>query len=472
MRVLLVEDSAAIIEVLQHYSNRRNFGLVSATSVKSALEIIDDPDQDFDVALCDLKIPSQDGAIDLSIENGLEVVRRISEICPGVPVVVLSAFGTLDVARTMLLQARQQDIFGTGVALPMLQYEQKSSGTIAALSYLGETQVQIDEIGEIEVENGESLTERQRRALRIFARRRGGRIVEYRPLSGGFSGARTGLIEVRDSTGAEVARVVSKITRFDRALEEKDRYRQCIAGRLGAGSYADLNDEVLAGCGRDAGLFYSLADTYKMDLFKKVLSDDEIAAAAVRRVREDLSSWVSGVPQTSKTWLEIRRELINDAKYAVVAEKHPIVDVPDGRTLQTVWATQHGDLHGANVLVDDSGRPVLIDFGRAGQAPSVLDPLTLELSVLFHADSPLRADAWPTIEQLDSWYDLDVYLDGCPYPSYVRACREWSVAARAGSRDFYATLNAYCLRNLQYDDVNVERALQLQALAANKLNNS
>ncbi|ROP38640.1 response regulator receiver domain-containing protein [Saccharothrix texasensis] len=469
MQVLLVEDSAELIDVFQHFSSTRGFDLTIATNVKSAIKLVESVEYEFDVAVCDLKMPSQEGAIDLSLDHGLEVVRRIIEVCPGVPVVVLSAFGTIDIARHMLLQANKQDVFGTGMPEAMLQYEPKSSGASGALGFLVKFQDELDSIGDVEVINGGNLTNRQLRTLRIFARRRGGRQLEYRPLSGGLSGARTGLVTVKDGAGAQVARVVSKITRIDRALEEKDRYRQCIAGRLGAGAYADLNDEVTAGCGRTAGLFYSVAESYKLDVFAQLLADESAAALAVRRMQEEMTPWLSGMPQSPKTWVDIRRELISDEKYARVISVQDVVEVPESKSLQTFWVTQHGDLHGANSLINDSVRPVLIDFGRAGQMTSVLDPITLELSVLFHADSTYREHPWPEVAQIDSWDDLDLYLAGCPYPEYVKACREWSLSVAAGVRDLYATIDAYCLRNMQYDDVNIERARALQAFAANKL---
>ena len=58
------------------------------------------------------------------------------------------------------------------------------------------------------------------------------------------------------------------------------------------------------------------------------------------------------------------------------------------RQVQTRWCCVHGDLHGANVLARKDGECVIIDFGDVGDGPASLDPITLELSLLFHTSRP------------------------------------------------------------------------------------
>jgi hypothetical protein len=78
-----------------------------------------------------------------------------------------------------------------------------------------------------------------------------------------------------------MAHVVSKLTRLDRAKEEKERYISHISGKLGAATFADLTDEVVAACGGSAGLFYSVADTFTKDLFAVLADDAETASHGV-----------------------------------------------------------------------------------------------------------------------------------------------------------------------------------------------
>lgn len=471
MRLLLVEDNLGVVSVFRDFAATDGHVLEVVSDLDRAVERIESGPSGCDLVICDLKIPSQFGSVDAEVEHGLVTLRRLLAQWPGVPVVVVSAFGTVDVLAGMLLAAKQLDIYGSGNAIPMLRFEQKSNVT-AVIKLIMEAQAEIDQLDGIELMGGAGLEPAQRRALRIFARRRNGKTLHYRPLSGGLSGASTGLATVRSESGAQVAHVVAKLTVLENAFEERERYRSYIAGRLGAGTYADLSDEVLAGCHGGAGLFYSVADTYDQDLFT-VLGRDEVAAVrAVERVMSDTAAWTAGAPQKSTTWAQVRDLLIDSEKYNEVKTEYDVREVADGKPIQAVWAAQHGDLHGANVLVDASARPVLIDFGRTSNGPSLLDPVMLELSVLFHPDSPFRDDGWPTNAALANWNDLGSYLVGCPYPDFVRACREWASSVGAGQRDLYATVNAICLRNLRYKDVDSARALALQHWAAAMLEES
>jgi CheY-like chemotaxis protein len=467
MKILLIEDEARVRDIIRDAISPLDITLEVAACLVEANLILDSKDQDFDLAICDLKIPTITGAIDEHVDHGLSVLRRMIEIWPGVPIIVLSAFGTVDVVANMLLDARQVDIYGTGTTQPMLKFIQKAK-IIDAVAAINDSHTELQKLEQIEL-FAPSLTDTFRTALRIYARRKGGASVIYRPLAGGRSGARTGLASIRDSSGAHAANIVSKLTTFQRAIEEKLRYTDYISGRLGAATFADLSDEVAAGCGTSAGLFYSVADSFDEDLFALLRKSPQHAASAVEELRSMCSPWLSGAPQTPKNWVDIRRLLISDDDVALVEQDFDLHAIPRDRAIQTKWAVQHGDLHGSNILVNKEHRPVLIDYGRTGLATSVLDPVTLELSALFHPDSSMREESWPSIEALESWDDLDTYLDGCPYPDFIQACRTWSLNASVGRRDLYATVAAFCLRNLQYDDVDKAKALTLHNYASRQV---
>ncbi|WP_404393507.1 response regulator [Humibacillus xanthopallidus] len=470
MHVLLVEDRPSVIEIFQLACEREGVRLSVATSLSGAEAVLDKGRINADLAVCDLKIPTSHGGVDEEVAHGLSVLRRLQEECPGVPVIVLSAFGTVDVVSDMLLGARQVDLYGDGSERPMLRFWQKANikGVIQAI---GEANEQLRQIDQVEL-YAPDLSDAYRRAIRLFARRRAGSVVEYRGLAGGRSGAQTGLVTVRSQGGAQTAHAVGKLTTVSRAVEEKERYRNHIAGRLAAATYTDLSDEVMAGCGSSAGLFYSVADNFGRDIFSVLREDEQAAGAVVRTVSEVFSPWLNGVPWSDRSWLDLRRNLIADEDYEDVTRAYDVVAIHGERRVQTVWTSQHGDLHGANVLVDDSLRPVLIDYGRVGFGPSPLDAVTLELSAFMHPDSPFRHHDWPSAQDLSRWSDLEAYLAGCPYPTFVRACREWALKVRVGQRDLYCTICAFSLRNLQYGDVDKEKVLALQQYAAAQVNAS
>jgi hypothetical protein len=107
------------------------------------------------------------------------------------------------------------------------------------------------------------------------------------------------------------------------------------------------------------------------------------------------------------------------------------------------YCCQHRDLHGVNVLIRDGEIPLIIDYGEVEQAPACLDPLVLELSLLFHPGCTQVRNAWPSEAQSLAWHSLDAYVDGVPISPFVRACREWAFAVEPLDKAVYATAYAY-----------------------------
>ena len=130
------------------------------------------------------------------------------------------------------------------------------------------------------------------------------------------------------------------------------------------------------------------------------------------------------------------------------------------------WVWSHADLHGGNVLVKPTGQPLLIDYGDVGPGPSPMDPVTLELSLVFHPDSSAASSGWPTTDQCRAWANLDQFVAGCPFESFVRACRDWAFeSANVGERVVYAVAYAYALRQLKYPGTDSLKALAIAEAA-------
>jgi two-component system response regulator AtoC len=85
--VLIVDDDQSMVETLSKAMARRGFVVTASTSAVEALKLLDE--QDFDVVVTDLHM---DGM------NGLALCERIVANRPDVPVVVITAFGSLDTA--------------------------------------------------------------------------------------------------------------------------------------------------------------------------------------------------------------------------------------------------------------------------------------------------------------------------------------------------------------------------------------
>ena len=155
--------------------------------------------------------------------------------------------------------------------------------------------------------------------------------------------------------------------------------------------------------------------------------------------------------------------MLSDDDLNGVLEKYPInwaVDF-EASQIQTRWACIHGDLHGSNVLISTNGlSAVLIDYGDVRDGPASLDPVTLELSLLFHPQG-LGTGEWPSLERARQWGSIGDYLEGCPAAEFIYECREWAGRVAAGNREIAASAYSYLIRQLKYDDTNKDLALAL-----------
>jgi DNA-binding NtrC family response regulator len=95
--ILLIEDEAAIRRVLSKIlqEESKNYKVTEAVDGLEGVELV--RDNDYDLVLCDIKMPKMDG---------VEVLIAIKKIKPEIPVVMISGHGDLDTAvNTMRLGA-------------------------------------------------------------------------------------------------------------------------------------------------------------------------------------------------------------------------------------------------------------------------------------------------------------------------------------------------------------------------------
>src|SRR6185295_16510103 len=86
-KVLFVDDDAAMRDVVSSALGRRDFEVVCHASGIDAMAAL--ADQEFDAVVTDLKMQGMDG---------LEFCRRAMERRPSVPVIVITAFGSMETA--------------------------------------------------------------------------------------------------------------------------------------------------------------------------------------------------------------------------------------------------------------------------------------------------------------------------------------------------------------------------------------
>ena len=86
-RLLLVEDDNAMREMLESLFRQEGYVVSEASSATAALALV--RETDFDVVLSDIKMPGK---------SGLELVGEMRELRPDTPVVLMTAFGSIDTA--------------------------------------------------------------------------------------------------------------------------------------------------------------------------------------------------------------------------------------------------------------------------------------------------------------------------------------------------------------------------------------
>ena len=97
-RVLVVDDEPSMAEMLDAYLRSRGYAATSRTSADEAIELM--ASEDFDVVVTDLKLRGM---------SGLLLCTRVVENRPDVPVIVITAFGSLETA-IQLVRAGAFDI--------------------------------------------------------------------------------------------------------------------------------------------------------------------------------------------------------------------------------------------------------------------------------------------------------------------------------------------------------------------------
>jgi len=96
IRVLLIDDEQTLLEYLSKRLLREGFTVKVTFSGEEALQTA--ADENFDVAVVDLKMPGMDG---------VETQKRLKEIQPFLQCIVLTGYGSIDTA----LKSGQYDAF-------------------------------------------------------------------------------------------------------------------------------------------------------------------------------------------------------------------------------------------------------------------------------------------------------------------------------------------------------------------------
>lgn len=468
MRVLLVEDNVDFARSVERAVTAiPNCEVVWVRSRDSALSRLEE--EDFDLAIIDRRIPSADEVLDDSVEHGFRVFQAVREHHAGTPVWFLTGTEDADFAAEIANNyASTTDLHGRGEQLPLnlVLWKKKLDEAVRRVRDFAERQAQLEAIA-IQNAGGINFASAEERNLRIFARRYNASSVEVTSL-GGLSGARVLKVVARNAAGIPVHTVVAKIAKLADVHDEHNRYLKDIS-RLQQGGYPALSLRVDGGSAGIGGLYYGMVGPEVTSLFKRLADGDDRAIQTPSRLRSIEKPWLDGKMTGVATVGQIRRNFLADTRMPDIADQLQGFDVGPVEAVQITACrcSQHNDLHGENVVFDGGGQAMVIDYNDSGASFASVDPVTLELSVVFHKNYAQLGEAWPTVDNMQSWPELDPYLEGCPFSDFIRECRGWALAAAGSPQEVLAIAYGYAMRQLKYEDTRKDLARALiQSCAA------
>lgn len=89
MHVLIVDDELEFLELMQNRLDKRGFSVETAPAGEKALELV--KAKAFDAMVLDVKMPGMDG---------IEVLRRVKQMRPELPVLLLTGHASMEAAMT------------------------------------------------------------------------------------------------------------------------------------------------------------------------------------------------------------------------------------------------------------------------------------------------------------------------------------------------------------------------------------
>jgi len=404
----------------------------------------------FDLIVCDLRIPPSENSADIDERHGIAVQAAAQHDCPGTPIILLTAFATTRNTRGPLSNGGIASLFGLE-HYPMVQLVEKGDSDELE-SLIRELYNALCDVNSFcSLDAGDMGDEMFLRAARIYAKRIHMSAGTVHTISGGLSKAPLGRVSF-SSPDSGHAEIFMKIVPFESAEEETASFQRYVPNRLQTGYFAPSITPIEAGLRGHATLISSLANGCK-SLFELLLTDPAKAAETVKTLREVTKPWEHATEPSEVNLAELRMRRLGDEELRELGVT--LTDFIESESLAIPMKSRvcHGDLHGENVLVAPDGRPILIDFGDLGPNVAPLDPITLELSIVFHKDGPARTSDWTKSVDWKNWADIDAFAQNSPFESFIRECRDWAMELDT-PESVYGTAYAHSVRQFKYPDVD------------------
>ncbi|MFZ1284793.1 MAG: response regulator [Propionicimonas sp.] len=461
IRILAVEDEDVSLANL-----RRALATIGCTVSLDVAACRDDALSllsvgDYDLVICDLRIPTSVGTLDADVAHGLAVHAQVRQQLPGVPAVFLTAYPE---NRALWEQLALGDV-GTYYGQPRLPITRLivkgDQGEL--VKAIAEYVSGLEQLEDIPLDSGGPIDEMLRRSVLQYAHGLGAASASVK-LYGGSSGASVARADVSLPDG-QTRSVVVKVQDRARAINEEQAYRQNVPNSLQVGYFAPLVDQQLLGLRSKGAVFWSIAPGLG-DLFELMNDSIDAAASVVSDLVVAHEPWTSHTTRRVDNIGDLRRQRNHEDATEAVVRADAILSTIESLDVSLLHCTSHGDLHCSNVFADGVSGPTLIDFGDVGFALSAIDPVTLELSLLFNPNGPLHGLDVPGLD-LDHWADAHRFALDSPYATFIEACRGWALTV-SDPLTVMATGYVHAMRQLKYPDVpkHVPLAVARSAAAA------
>ena len=458
MKILFVEDNAGFAGDL-----RRALGeipgvtdVLTVADRESAIAALKS-DEIVDLVILDLAIPPSRKTDSARPEHGQSVFYDARNLRPGTPIFILTGSEADKFSRGLAKFGNQVRLWGHSASFETVSYFLKEEVdellqrvTTMAASFAKMNKVAINTRGK-----DLGLSPVQTRMLKSYANSVDCVACDVSLLSGGLSDAKVVKATALDSSYKPQALCAGKLGDRGIISSELQAYEKHVK-KLGIGACPALFCSIEDGVGLNGAIFYTLTDDDTLSLFDRLAKDASIGPRVVKNVRDALGRWSEAATAGLVTVREIRSRLIADEDFESVTTKIDLSDVIgiEAIQLQSSMSCIHGDLHCGNILVKGNADTVVIDFGDAGPGYTCLDPISLELSLIFHPDAKKLGLRDGLIGNLETWPDIELYSVADKLKPTVIACREWAHDVGGGDRSVLAAAYAYALRQLKYDTVD------------------
>lgn len=451
MDVLIIEDEQYIHDAI----SKKIDGLTNIThcyDLEESLNHIEN--SNFDLIILDLAIPSKIGLMDHNSQYGLQCFYKIKEYAFGTPVIILTGSTAEDFIDQLLLS---QDIVNLwGEELSLIRFCKKYN-ILEGLDLIKSYKDKWLSLNNIEVSNiGFDLNWFNKRLFKIFVMKKSGVRCSVEIVGGGLSEAEVYKMIVYNSQGNIIFNVICKIANTEIINQETNNYNNFIC-RLSNNASARLIDTIKVGAKNKVGVFYSLAQGFNDHFFsEKILVDPLNVFNSLKGLHEAWEVYEKRVEIKN-----IRRLILSDENLDKIIAKYNLnwVNSFEEINVQVNWGCCHGDLHGLNILVKGD-TSILIDYGDVKEAPSCLDPITLELSLLFHPQGPLLVNNKISDNLITSFLSENIEIADNYCLDYIQECRKWMLEKSIGKKEVLGVRYAYLIRQLKYE-TNPDVALKL-----------